>query len=84
MRNSSLAAALSAAATADQARNKEKVLPDTPRGGIGGSTGIPGPAGRSNTPDSGTQKGGAAMGHKHRSSLSNLGRLGIGGRKSKR
>ena len=60
---------------------------DSPRGGAG-------PGGRSNTIDAGVQQqqkggsggGGSILGgaHRHKSSLPNLGRLGIGSRKSKR
>ncbi|OJJ49150.1 hypothetical protein ASPZODRAFT_150087 [Penicilliopsis zonata CBS 506.65] len=85
LRNPSLAAALSAAATSDQAR-KDKVLPETPRaGGLGGAGGR-GTNANSNALDSGAQKGSTTplSSHKHKSSLPNLGRLGIGGRKSKR
>lgn len=80
--NHSLAAALSAT---DQARNKERAnLPDTPRTGLGPS-GL-GPEGRRSPADGGNQKGGSILGgaHRHKSSLPNLGRLGIGSRKSKR
>lgn len=77
--NPSLAAALSAAATAEQPGVREKVLPDAPRGGSGsGGRGFTSPDGI------GAQKGTSTPGHKSRSSLSNLGRLGIGPRKSKR
>lgn len=57
---------------------------ESPRGGNAGGTG------RMNSVDnSGTQKGGGGgsiLGgaHRHKSSLPNLGRLGIGSRKSKR
>ncbi|BDD55644.1 hypothetical protein MAP00_001136 [Monascus purpureus] len=78
---SSLAAALSAAATTDQARHKERAVPDIPRGGLGGS-GL-GPGARNAGPEAGAQKG-ASPAHKPKSSLSNLGRLGIGSRRSKR
>jgi len=88
--NPSLAAALSAAATAEQPGPKEKVHPDAPRGGAGaGGLGGTGPAGGRGvtSPDGvGPQKGTSTptTTHKHRSSLPNLGRLGIGPRKSKR
>ncbi|GAB1203193.1 hypothetical protein APSETT445_001820 [Aspergillus pseudonomiae] len=77
----SLAAALSAA---DQARNKERAnLPDTPRTGLGLGAGA---EGRRSPADMGNQKGGSILGaaHRHKTSLPNLGRLGIGSRKSKR
>ncbi|KOC17690.1 vacuole-associated enzyme activator complex component (Vac14) [Aspergillus flavus AF70] len=77
----SLAAALSAA---DQARNKERAtLPDTPRTGLGLGAGA---EGRRSPADVGNQKGGSILGaaHRHKTSLPNLGRLGIGSRKSKR
>ncbi|KAF7594355.1 PtdIns(3,5)P(2) sythesis regulation factor [Aspergillus hancockii] len=77
--NRSLAAAL---LTADQARNKERaMLPDTPRTGLATVE-----TGRRSPADAGNQKGGSILGgaHKHKSSLPNLGRLGIGGRKSKK
>lgn len=88
LQNPSLTAALSAAATSDQARSKERNFGgDSPRGGAG-------PGGRSNTIDAGVQQqqkggsggGGSILGgaHRHKSSLPNLGRLGIGSRKSKR
>ncbi|THC98822.1 hypothetical protein EYZ11_001669 [Aspergillus tanneri] len=88
--NPSLAAALSA----DQARHREKTLPDTPRGGPGGATGtggaggaiVSGVEGRATAGDSAPQKGGSILGgsHRHKSSLPNLGRLGIGGKKFRR
>lgn len=87
--NPSLAAALSAAAVSEQARGnfKEKTLPDVPRGGAGG-LGISGSNSRDViSPDGATGPRGAstsAAAHKSRTSLSNLGRLGIGARKSKR
>ena len=91
IRNSSLAAALSAAVSAsattpvDQARQKGRTLPDAPRGGVGvGSGGVSGSGRRSTSPDSSAQRGSTSSGHKHKSGLGNLGRLGIGGRKSKR
>ncbi|OGM50144.1 vacuole-associated enzyme activator complex component (Vac14) [Aspergillus bombycis] len=77
----SLAAALSAA---DQARNKERAnLPDTPRTGLGLGASA---EGRRSPADIGNQKGGSILGaaHRHKTSLPNLGRLGIGSRKSKR
>ncbi|KAI9932716.1 hypothetical protein MW887_008965 [Aspergillus wentii] len=81
LHNPSLSAALSAAATADQARGKERTYPDTPRGSPG-----PSGSGGRHTPETGNQKGGSILGgaQRHKSSLSNLGRLGIGSRKSKR
>ncbi|KAJ5138347.1 uncharacterized protein N7515_003195 [Penicillium bovifimosum] len=88
----SITAALSAAATE---RPKDRSgLPDVPRGAPGGPTnpaggnaGLGGAAGnvagRAVDPKAGspTTLGSA---HKHKSSLPNLGRLGIGGRKSKK
>ncbi|KAE8355376.1 vacuolar protein 14 C-terminal Fig4p binding-domain-containing protein [Aspergillus coremiiformis] len=82
--NHSLAAALSAA---DQARNKERTnLPETPRTGLGPGGLGGGAEGRRSPADAGNQKGGSILGgaHRQKSSLSNLGRLGIGSRKSKR
>lgn len=81
LRNPSLTAALSAAATAD--RGKERGLPDSPRGGrpdIGGS------GGRNSTGDSGTPNRGSLLSgtQRNKSGLPNLGRLGIGSRRSKR
>ncbi|KAE8380003.1 vacuolar protein 14 C-terminal Fig4p binding-domain-containing protein [Aspergillus bertholletiae] len=77
----SLAAALSAA---DQARSKERAnLPDTPRTGLGLGVGA---EGRRSPADAGNQKSSSILGaaHRHKTSLPNLGRLGIGSRKSKR
>ena len=79
--NPTLTAALSAAA-ADGSKNR---LPDAPRGGPSapaGNIGAGPAAGR--TVDHGA-KGSSILGaaHKHKSSLPNLGRLGIGGRKKK-
>ncbi|GLA00681.1 PtdIns(3,5)P(2) sythesis regulation factor [Aspergillus niger] len=71
-------------------RDRVSALPDTPRGIVGGNTGGGGNEGGSGR---GTNEGGAGKSspggilggaHRHKSSLSNLGRLGIGGRKSKR
>ncbi|KAE8150441.1 vacuolar protein 14 C-terminal Fig4p binding-domain-containing protein [Aspergillus avenaceus] len=79
--NHSLVAALSAA---EQARNKERTtLPETPRTGLGIGGGT---EGRRSPADASNQKGGSILGgaHRHKSSLPNLGRLGIGSRKSKR
>jgi hypothetical protein len=89
LKQSSLTAALSAAATADQPGIKGKALPDVPRSGIGGGGGI-------GTPGSGGSRGNLAQdnvgtkgpsptppGHKGRSGLGNLSRLGIGSRKPK-
>jgi hypothetical protein len=92
LQNPSLTAALSAATT-DRTRDRSG-LPDSPRGmgagpGAGVGLGVPGSAaggsGARGAPDSKTGSSsllGAA--NKHKSSLPNLGRLGIGGRKSKR
>jgi hypothetical protein len=90
----SIAAALSAAATE---RPKDRSgLPDVPRGAPGGPTNpaggnaglggsAPGAAGNAagRAADPGAAKAGSSS-HKHKSSLPNLGRLGIGGRKSKK
>ncbi|KAF4225352.1 hypothetical protein CNMCM6805_008597 [Aspergillus fumigatiaffinis] len=81
LRNPSLTAALSAAATAD--RGKERGLPDSPRGGrpdMGGS------GGRNSPGDSGTPNRGSLLSgtQRNKSGLPNLGRLGIGSRRSKR
>lgn len=84
IQNPSLTAALSAAATADQGRGREKTFADVPRGGIGGSgLGIGGAGGRGSSVD---PKGGSLLGGagRSKSSLSNFGRLGIGNRRSKR
>ncbi|GFF17208.1 vacuole-associated enzyme activator complex component [Aspergillus terreus] len=70
--------------TADHARPRDRsVLPDAPRAGVLGSGGGDG---RGGAAEPGTQKGGSLLGTatKQKSSLPNLGRLGIGGRKSKR
>lgn len=83
MQNPSLTAALSAAATADQSRTREKSFPEVPR--TGGGLGISNSGTRANSVD---PKGGSILsgsgGGRSKSSLSNLGRLGIGSRKSKR
>jgi hypothetical protein len=90
--NPTLTAALSVAA-ADRPKDRSN-LPDAPRGAPGpsnaaaGNTGLGGPGPSA----SGTAAGRAldssaaksAPTHKHKSSLPNLGRLGIGGRKSKK
>lgn len=81
----------SLSSTGDPSRStKERasVLPDTPRG-IAGAGGGNNNAieGRGGGADAGTPKTGSSIlggAHRHKSSLSNLGRLGIGGRKSKR
>ncbi|KAL4881947.1 vacuolar protein 14 C-terminal Fig4p binding-domain-containing protein [Aspergillus karnatakaensis] len=78
-----LAAAL---ASADQSR-RDKSLPETPKAGFGGNNG-----GRSSPADSGSGaggKGGGILGgggavQRQKSGLTNLGRLRIGGGKSKR
>ncbi|EAU36595.1 conserved hypothetical protein [Aspergillus terreus NIH2624] len=73
-----------AMSTADHARPRDRsVLPDAPRTGVLGSGGGDG---RGGAAEPGTQKGGSLLGTatKQKSSLPNLGRLGIGGRKSKR
>ncbi|KAJ5505375.1 Vacuole morphology and inheritance protein 14 [Penicillium expansum] len=92
MSNPSLTAALSVAA-ADRPEDRSS-LPDAPRGApgpgnaAGGNSGLGGPgSGASGTAagrtfDSSATKAGPS--HKHKSSLPNLGRLGIGGRKSKK
>ncbi|KGO47998.1 Vacuole morphology and inheritance protein 14 [Penicillium expansum] len=92
MSNPSLTAALSVAA-ADRPKDRSS-LPDAPRGApgpgnaAGGNSGLGGPgSGASGTAagrtfDSSATKAGPS--HKHKSSLPNLGRLGIGGRKSKK
>lgn len=94
LQNPSLSAALSAA-TVDRARDRPN-LNDSSRAGLLGSigTGMGSMTGTSGTvgsvargageskPSSSASLLGSA--HKHKSSLPNLGRLGIGGRKSKR
>jgi len=91
--NPTLTAALSAAA-ADRSKDRSG-LPDAPRGGpvpsnlaagniAGGSGPVASAAGRAldnNAKGSSSILGSA---HKHKSGLPNLGRLGIGGRKSKK
>ena len=87
MQDPSLTAALSAAATADQGRGREKNLPDVPRAGVGGSgLGVGGSGGRGAAVDPALSRGNSVLsgGNKNRSSLANLGRLGIGGKKPKR
>ena len=92
--NPSLAAALST----DPAQRREKTLPDAPRGGPGGGIGAGGGAsgegrggnaanaGGFESGAKGSAGGGSLLGgsHRHKSSLPNLGRLGIGGKKFKR
>ncbi|CAI7572262.1 unnamed protein product [Penicillium glandicola] len=87
--NPSLTAALSVAAT-DRTKDRSN-LPDAPRGAPGpstataGNTGLTGPgpgAGSAGRASDNATKAGPS--HKHKSSLPNLGRLGIGGRKSKK
>ncbi|OQE01917.1 hypothetical protein PENSOL_c003G06582 [Penicillium solitum] len=92
LNNPSLTAALSVAA-ADRPKDRSS-LPDAPRGapgpsnaaagnsGLGGSG--PGASGTASgrALDSSTAKAGSSS-HKHKSSLPNLGRLGIGGRRKK-
>ncbi|KAJ5174340.1 Protein VAC14 [Penicillium canariense] len=94
LHNPSLTAALSAATT-DRARDRMG-LSEPPRAGIvtvGGVPGVPVPgtasmggAGNRGSLDSKGPSPTSLLGaaHKHKSSLPNLGRLGIGGRKSKR
>lgn len=94
LQNPSLSAALSAATT-DRTRDRAG-LPDVPRGGlvspgggvglgVSGSTGVGGSAGRGLLdPKAGTSSSLLGSSSKNKSSLPNLGRLGIGGRKSKR
>ncbi|KAF9885179.1 PtdIns(3,5)P(2) sythesis regulation factor [Aspergillus nanangensis] len=70
---------------ADNTRSRDRgALPDAPRTGLAGD----GAGGRGGAAESTAQKGGAGSilgaATKQRSSLPNLGRLGIGGRKSKR
>ncbi|CEO59843.1 Putative Vacuole-associated enzyme activator complex component [Penicillium brasilianum] len=94
LQNPSLAAALSAA-TVDRTRDRSG-LPDAPRAGMVAPIGIgigqvPGSAsiggsGNRGVLDSRATSSTSLLGsaHKHKSSLPNLGRLGIGGRKSKK
>ncbi|CAI7607802.1 unnamed protein product [Penicillium pancosmium] len=95
LHNPSLAAALSAA-TADRSRDRTG-LPDIPRGMVGGSGAMGSGVGVTGLGVAGGSGGGRALepkvsnsssllgsGHKHKSSLPNLGRLGIGSRKSKK
>lgn len=95
LQNPSLSAALSAATT-DRVRDRSG-LPDAPRAGlvapggtgvglgVSGSAGGGAGAGRGMTdPKAGGSSSLLGSTQKQRSSLSNLGRLGIGGRKSKR
>lgn len=73
----SLIGALSAAAATDHQGGRDKVLPDVPRSGFGNAgLGITG-----RTSDGATRDGRSTPTNKSRSSLSHLGRLGIGGRK---
>ncbi|OJJ73242.1 hypothetical protein ASPBRDRAFT_53463 [Aspergillus brasiliensis CBS 101740] len=73
-------------------RDRVSALPDTPRGlsGGAGNTGGGNEGGGRGSTDGGGGTGKSSTGgilsgaHRHKSSLSNLGRLGIGGRKSKR
>ncbi|KAJ6126670.1 hypothetical protein N7523_002282 [Penicillium sp. IBT 18751x] len=86
LQNPSLTAALSAATT-DRTRDRSG-LPDAPRGMGGLGVGVPGPSmgagGSRGAFDSKSGSSSVLTAHKHKSSLPNLGRLGIGGRKSKR
>lgn len=94
LQNPSLTAALSAA-TVDRTRDRSG-LPDAPRTGMVNPMGVgigqvPGTAsigvsGNRGAPDARATSSTSLLGsaHKHKSSLPNLGRLGIGGRKSKR
>ncbi|CAG8905884.1 unnamed protein product [Penicillium egyptiacum] len=92
LNNPSLTAALSVAA-ADRPKDRSS-LPDAPRGAPGPSNAAAGNAGLGGPGPgvSGTAAGraldsaakGASSSHKHKSGLPNLGRLGIGGRKSKK
>ncbi|OQE24593.1 hypothetical protein PENSTE_c007G06672 [Penicillium steckii] len=96
LHNPSLTAALSAATT-DRTKDRSG-LPDLPRG-IAGGSGVMGPgvggAGLGVAGNGGGSRGAPepkisssssllGSGHKHKSSLPNLGRLGIGSRKSKK
>ncbi|KAJ5679782.1 Protein VAC14 [Penicillium macrosclerotiorum] len=85
LQNSSLTAALSAA-TVDRARDRS-TLPDPPRGAVAGpglaGSGLPLPGSRTD-PKASASTSLLGSAHKHKSSLPNLGRLGIGSRKSKR
>lgn len=92
LNNPSLTAALSAAST-ERPRDRSG-LPDAPRGGTGmanpgaaaGVGGVGASASRG-VPDTSKTGGPSSLlgsAQKHKSSLPNLGRLGIGGRKSKR
>lgn len=91
MNNPSLTAALSVAA-ADRSKDRSS-LPDAPRGAPGPSNAAAGNAGLggSGPSVSGTAASRAldnaakgASSHRHKSGLPNLGRLGIGGRRSKK
>ncbi|KAL4798573.1 vacuolar protein 14 C-terminal Fig4p binding-domain-containing protein [Aspergillus venezuelensis] len=71
---------------ADNNRNRDKTLPDTPRsafGGIGGGRASPA-AGDGAGSGSGSGKGGILTPQRQKSGLPNLGRLRIGGRSNKR
>lgn len=83
MYNPSLTAALSAAATADQSRTREKSFPDAPRGGSGLGITNSGSRGNAADPKVGSILSGGGGG-RSKSSLSNLGRLGIGSRRTKK
>lgn len=80
LKQPSLIGALSVAAATDQQGSREKMLPDVPKSGFS-SAGL-GISGRGS--DSGVTRDGRSTptsAHKSRTSLSHLGRLGIGGRK---
>lgn len=84
LRSSSLTGALSAAAMADQPGPQNSLLPNATRGGGLGILGTG--SGRMTPGVDATGKDGRSTPtatHKSKSSLSNLGRLGIGGRKFK-
>ena len=85
MQNTSLTAALSAAATSNHGREKEKAFPDAPRGNSGLGIGGVGSS-RGGYLDPSNVKAGPILGgtNRNKSSLSHLGRLGIGGRRTKR
>lgn len=94
LQNPSLSAALSAATT-DRTIDRAG-LPDVPRAGlvnpggagaglgVSGSTGVGGSGRGLVDPKAGSSSSLLGSTSKHKSSLSNLGRLGIGGRKSKK
>lgn len=78
-------ASLSSALTGADPMRRDKGLPDTPRAGFGGVGGRASPADGAGGGAGSSAKGGGILGtQRQKSGLTNLGRLRIGGGKSKR